>query len=58
VVGLPVDTARNLLTALGFQVGIGYTNGGPPNRVVSQSPGAGSQLPRGASVTLVVARRR
>jgi penicillin-binding protein 1A len=56
VVGLPVGTARTLLGALGFQVGIGYTSGGPPNRVVSQSPGAGTQLPRGSYVTLVVGR--
>jgi eukaryotic-like serine/threonine-protein kinase len=56
VVGLPVATARNLLAALGFRVGIGYTAGGPRNRVVSQSPGAGTQLPRGAYVTLVVGR--
>jgi penicillin-binding protein 1A len=56
VVGLPVGTARNLLAALGFRVGLGYTGGGPPGRVVSQSPGAGTQLPRGAYVTLVVGR--
>jgi membrane peptidoglycan carboxypeptidase len=56
VVGLPVGAARNILTALGFRVGIGYTSGGPPNRVVSQSPGAGTQLPRGSYVTLVVGR--
>jgi len=56
VVGLPVGTATTLLGALGFQVGIGYTSGGPPNRVVSQSPAAGTQLPRGAYVTLVVGR--
>jgi penicillin-binding protein 1A len=58
VVGLPVGTARTLLGALGFRVGISYTSGGPPDRVVSQSPAAGTQLPRGAYVTLVVARRR
>jgi membrane peptidoglycan carboxypeptidase len=57
VVGLPVGTARTLLGALGFQVLIAYTSGGPPDRVVSQSPAAGTQLPRGAYVTLVVARR-
>jgi beta-lactam-binding protein with PASTA domain len=56
VVGLPVGTARTLLGALGFRVGIGYTSGGPRDRVVSQSPGAGTQLPRGAYVTLVVGR--
>jgi membrane peptidoglycan carboxypeptidase len=56
VVGLPVGTARTLLGALGLRVGIGYTNGGPPNRVVSQSPGAGTQVPRGSNVTLVVGR--
>jgi membrane peptidoglycan carboxypeptidase len=57
VVGLPVGTATTLLGALGFRVRIGYTSGGPPDRVVSQSPAAGTQLPRGAYVTLVVARR-
>ena len=56
VVGLPVGTARTLLGALGFRVEIGYTSGGSPNRVVSQSPGAGTQLPSGSSVTLVVGR--
>jgi membrane peptidoglycan carboxypeptidase len=56
VVGLPVGAARATLAALGFQVGIGYTNGGPRNRVVSQSPGAGTPLPRGSYVTLVVGR--
>jgi penicillin-binding protein 1A len=58
VVGLPVGTARAMLAALGFRVGIGYTNGGPPNRVVSQSPAAGTPLPRGSYVTLVVGRGR
>jgi penicillin-binding protein 1A len=56
VVGLPAGTARNLLGALGFRVGIGYTGGGPRNRVVSQSPAAGTPLPRGSYVTLVVGR--
>jgi membrane peptidoglycan carboxypeptidase len=57
VVGLPVATARALLGALGLRVGIGYTNGGPRDRVVSQSPGAGAQVPKGSYVTLVVGRR-
>jgi membrane peptidoglycan carboxypeptidase len=56
VVGLPVGTARNILGALGLRVGIGYTSGGSPNRVVSQSPAAGTQVPRGSYVTLVVGR--
>ena len=56
VVGLPVDTARSLLSLLGFQVGIGYSGGGSPNRVMSQSPAAGTQLPKGSYVTLVVGR--
>jgi penicillin-binding protein 1A len=56
VVGLPVGAARAALAALGFRVGIGYTSGGPRGRVVSQSPGAGTPLPRGAYVTLVVGR--
>jgi beta-lactam-binding protein with PASTA domain len=56
VVGLPVGTARDLLGLLGFRVGIGYSGGGAPNRVLSQSPGAGTQLPRGSYVTLVVGR--
>jgi serine/threonine-protein kinase len=56
VVGLPVNTARGLLGVLGFRVGIGYTAGGSPNRVMSQNPGAGTQLPKGSYVTLVVGR--
>jgi penicillin-binding protein 1A len=58
VVGLPTGTARALLGALGLQAGIGYSNRGPPDRVVSQSPGAGAQVPAGSYVTLVVGRRR
>jgi membrane peptidoglycan carboxypeptidase len=58
VVGLPVATARALLGALSLRVGVGYTNGGPPDRVVSQSPGAGAQVPAGSYVTVVVGRRR
>jgi membrane peptidoglycan carboxypeptidase len=58
VVGLPVGTARDLLGALGLQTGLGYSNRGPPDRVVSQSPGAGAQVPAGSYVTLVVGRRR
>jgi penicillin-binding protein 1A len=57
VVGLPVATARALLGALGLRVGLGYANGGPPDRVVSQSPGPGAQVPKGSYVTLVVGRR-
>jgi membrane peptidoglycan carboxypeptidase len=57
VVGLPVATARALLGALGLRVRIEYTNGGPRDRVVSQSPGAGAQVPKGSYVTLVVGRR-
>jgi membrane peptidoglycan carboxypeptidase len=56
VVGLPVGAASGLLGALGLRVGIGYSGGGSPNRVMSQSPGAGTQLPRGSYVTLVVGR--
>jgi hypothetical protein len=56
VVGLPIGTARDLLGVLGFRVGVGYSGGGSPNRVMSQSPGAGTQLPRGSYVTLVVGR--
>jgi membrane peptidoglycan carboxypeptidase len=57
VVGLAVSTARALLGALGLRVGIAYTGNGPRDRVVSQSPGAGAQVPRGSLVTLVVGRR-
>jgi membrane peptidoglycan carboxypeptidase len=58
VVGLPVATAKALLTALGLRVGIGATGSGPPDRVVSQSPAAGAQVPTGSSVTLIIGRRR
>jgi membrane peptidoglycan carboxypeptidase len=56
VVGLPLAAARGLLSALGLRVGV--TGSGPPDRVVSQSPGAGAQVPKGSLVTLVVGRRR
>ena len=57
VVGLPVGTARLLLTASGLSPGTAYTTGGQPGRVAAQSPGAGAQLPGGSRVTLVVSRR-
>ncbi|MGH9002677.1 MAG: PASTA domain-containing protein, partial [Acidimicrobiia bacterium] len=33
-----------------------YTNGGTPGRVMFQSPGAGTRVARGSSVSLVVGR--
>jgi membrane peptidoglycan carboxypeptidase len=57
VVGLPVATARALLGALGLRVGLAYSGRGPPDRVVSQNPGAGAQVPKGSYVTLVVGRK-
>jgi membrane peptidoglycan carboxypeptidase len=57
VVGLPVGTARFLVTASGLSPGMAYTDRGQPGRVAAQSPGAGAQLPGGSRVTLVVSRR-
>jgi beta-lactam-binding protein with PASTA domain len=57
VVGLPVDTARSVLTESGLSPGMAYTTSGQPGRVTAQSPGPGSSLPRGSYITLVVGRR-
>jgi beta-lactam-binding protein with PASTA domain len=56
VVGLPVGAARAVLSGSGLGSGLAYTSG-RPGRVAAQSPGAGGQLPRGSSVTLMVGRR-
>jgi membrane peptidoglycan carboxypeptidase len=58
VVGLHVAVARAILGSFGLASGVKYTSAGPPDRVVSQSPGPGTRLPRGSYVTLVVARPR
>jgi membrane peptidoglycan carboxypeptidase len=58
VVGLQVSVARALLGAAGLTSGVAYTRNAPPGRVAAQSPGPGSRLPRGSSVTLLVGRRR
>jgi membrane peptidoglycan carboxypeptidase len=57
VVGLPVGTARSVLTRSGLSPGMAYTTSGQPGRVAAQSPGPGSRLPRGSYVTLVIGRR-
>jgi membrane peptidoglycan carboxypeptidase len=57
VVGLQASVARALLSRAGLSSGLTYSNNGPPGRVSAQSPGAGSRLPRGSYVTLVVRRR-
>jgi penicillin-binding protein 1A len=57
VVGLQVSVARALLTRAGFSSGLAYTNSGPPGRVAAQSPGAGTRLPKGSYITLLVRRR-
>ena len=57
VVGLQASVARALLSRAGLSSGLAYSNNGPPGRVSAQSPGAGSRLPRGSYVTLVVRRR-
>jgi penicillin-binding protein 1A len=58
VVGLQASVARTLLARAGLTSGLAYTTSGIPGRVNAQSPGAGSRLPRGSYVTLVVGRRR
>jgi penicillin-binding protein 1A len=57
VVGLQVSVARALLSRAGLRSGLAYTGSGQPGRVAAQSPGAGSRLPRGSYVTVVVSRR-
>ena len=54
VVGLQVSVARALLTRAGFSSGLAYTNRGQPGRVAAQSPAAGTQLPKGSYITLLV----
>ncbi|MDP9207256.1 MAG: PASTA domain-containing protein, partial [Actinomycetota bacterium] len=56
VVGLQVSVARALLTRAGFSSGLAYTNRGQPGRVAAQSPAAGTQLPKGSYITLLVRR--
>jgi membrane peptidoglycan carboxypeptidase len=57
VVGLQASVATALLGRAGLASGVTYTRDGPPGRVRAQSPGPGSRLPRGSSVTLLVGRR-
>jgi membrane peptidoglycan carboxypeptidase len=57
VVGLQVSVARALLKTAGLTSGLAYTNRGPPGRVVAQSPGPGTRLPRGSYVTMAVGRK-
>jgi membrane peptidoglycan carboxypeptidase len=57
VVGLQVSVATAVLRRAGFSSGLAYTNSGQPGRVSAQSPGAGTQLPKGSYVTLLVRRR-
>ena len=46
--------ARTVLEALGFNVQVRRTFGGPGGLVLGTNPGAGSKLKRGATVTLIV----
>jgi penicillin-binding protein 1A len=57
VIGLQVSVATALLRRAGFSSGLAYTNRGQPGRVADQSPGAGTRLPKGSYVTLLVRRR-
>ena len=57
VVGLQVSVATAVLRRSGFSSGLTYTNRGQPGRVSAQSPGAGTPLPKGSYVTLLVRRR-
>ncbi|HYN17677.1 MAG TPA: PASTA domain-containing protein, partial [Actinomycetes bacterium] len=56
VVGLQVSAARAVLTLTGLSSGLAYTNNGQPGRVAAQSPAAGTQLPKGSYITLLVRR--
>jgi penicillin-binding protein 1A len=56
VVGLQASVARALLATSGLRSGLTYTRNGTPGRVAAQSPSAGSRLPRGSYITLVVGR--
>jgi beta-lactam-binding protein with PASTA domain/predicted Ser/Thr protein kinase len=51
VVGLPVKMARRVLERSGFDVKVMSLPGGP-NRVLAQNPPAGTQQPRGSTVTV------
>jgi beta-lactam-binding protein with PASTA domain/serine/threonine protein kinase len=53
VVGLPVKMARRVLERAGFQARVLALPGGP-NRVLAQNPAAGSQHPKGGTVTVSV----
>jgi len=53
VVGMQVNVARRELSRAGFQVRVLSLPGGP-NRVLAQSPRAGSQQPKGSTVTVSV----
>lgn len=58
VAGLPLDAARQALSAAGLRAGtVEYDPGSPaaPGEVVAQSPAAGASLPGGSGVRLVVA---
>ncbi|HEV3505426.1 MAG TPA: PASTA domain-containing protein, partial [Actinomycetes bacterium] len=57
VVGLQVSVATALLRRAGFSSGLAYTNRGQPGRVAAQTPEAGTRLPRGSYVTLLIRRR-
>jgi beta-lactam-binding protein with PASTA domain len=57
VVGLQASVARALLRAAGLSAGLAFSDRAPPGRVAAQSPGAGTRLPRGSYVTLLVGRR-
>jgi serine/threonine-protein kinase len=61
VVGKPEVAARQEIEAAGLRIGLVRTQGGGPDRpatVLSQRPNAGSLLPRGGRMDLVVSEAR
>lgn len=56
VIGLSEAAAKTKLAVSGFSVSATYTVGSPPGTVISQSPGAGTNLPAGSTVSIVIAQ--
>lgn len=54
VVGMPEGSARIKLAAAGFSASVGYAPGSPPGIVTGQSPGAGTRMSAGSTVSLTV----
>jgi penicillin-binding protein 1A len=58
VVGMSESAARTKISVCGFSAGVTYAQGGTPGVVISQSPGVGTKLPIGSTVSIVVAEAK